>query len=306
MNYTGNKHRLLEEIFKHIDGKVDTFVDLFSGGGSVGINVNAGNVYFIDKNQYVIGLLEFLFNSEFEDLFNKLCEIVDKYGLTNTYVNGYEQYRKLKNNKDNNGFKELNKEGFIKLRTDYNKLKNKKTTEAFTLLYVLMLYSFNNDIRFNGSNEFNLPCGKTDLNKANMDKLQNFLNRRYDKNFYFICGDFREENIKNLILTADVVYADPPYIITTAFYNENNGWNTRDESDLLQLLLERHQNSKKFLLSNVLKNDYKENTILSNWINDNDICYEELDYHYRGSSYNKKNRDSNDVEILVFGGVNSD
>ena len=40
------------------------------------------------------------------------------------------------------------------------------------MLYVLVLYGFNNDMRFNSNNEFNLPVGKTDLNKSNLRKIR--------------------------------------------------------------------------------------------------------------------------------------
>ncbi len=302
MNYTGNKHRLLPDIFNLIEGEIKVFVDLFSGGGSVGLNSQAKTVYFIDKNPHVIGLLEFLYKSDYNKLLKNIFSIIDKYKLTCTYKNGYEYYRKLKSKVDNNGYKEFNNDGFLELRRDYNALKNKTTSKSFEMLYVLMLYSFNNDIRFNSSNEFNLPCGKTDLNKSNVEKLENFVNSKPGRTFHFLCGDFREDAIKKIILKADVVYADPPYIITTAVYNENNGWNTKDEEDLLELLKERIDSGKKTILSNVLSKKDRVNTILKDWINSNKYKYKKLDYHYKSASYNKINRDGAEQEVLVYGG----
>lgn len=63
----------------------------------------------------------------------------------------------------NNGLKDYNSKGFYKMRADYNALQDKNTDEANTLLYMLMVYAFNNDIRFNSEGHFNLPVGKTDL-----------------------------------------------------------------------------------------------------------------------------------------------
>ena len=166
-----------------------------------------------------------------------------------------------------------------------------------------MLYSFNNDIRFNSQGEFNLPCGKTDFNKANYEKLKFFVNSKPGRKFYFICGDFREAKIKKIIMKSDVVYADPPYIITNAFYNENNGWNSKDEEDLLNLLLTRVEKNKFTLLSNITEKTGHKNKILINWINNNpSLFFENIDYHYKSSSYNKINRNSNEKEVLVFGG----
>ncbi len=305
LNYTGNKHRLLEDIYSTMKNKPKTFVDLFSGGGSVGINVDASEVFFIDKNQYVIGLLEFLYNSDFDTLLKGVLEIVDSYKLSCTYKYGYEYYRRKKSKIDNNGYKEFNVKGFNKLRDNYNKIKDKSGKSAYLLLYVLMLYSFNNDIRFNSSNEFNLPCGKTDLNINNVERLRLFTGQKKLKKCKFICGDFREKYVEDIILNSDVVYADPPYIITSAVYNENNGWNSKDEKDLLDLLLRRIKSKKETLLSNVLEKKGKVNNILKNWLDDNNIKYKVLDYNYKSSSYNKKNRDASEKEILVYGGVES-
>ncbi|WP_274599342.1 hypothetical protein [Enterococcus faecium] len=36
--------------------------------------------------------------------------------------------------------------------------------------------------------------------------------------------------------TGDFIYADPPYLITTAAYNENGGWSEKDEKDLYDYL----------------------------------------------------------------------
>ena len=65
------------------------------------------------------------------------------------------------------------------------------------------------------------------------------------------------------------------------------------EVELVELLKELHQNKKQFALSNVLEkfSPYAKNEVLDKWIfQRNDIQTIDIDYHYRGSSYNKKNR----------------
>ena len=42
-------------------------VDLFCGGATVGLNVEAKKVYFVDNNERVINLLVFLAKQNFED-----------------------------------------------------------------------------------------------------------------------------------------------------------------------------------------------------------------------------------------------
>ena len=60
LNYTGNKYRILQQISEKFPREIDCMVDLFCGGATVGLNVNAKKVYFIDNNERVINLLIFL------------------------------------------------------------------------------------------------------------------------------------------------------------------------------------------------------------------------------------------------------
>lgn len=41
LNYTGGKHKLLNQIVPLFPNKINNFVDLFCGGANVAINVNA-------------------------------------------------------------------------------------------------------------------------------------------------------------------------------------------------------------------------------------------------------------------------
>ena len=81
-------------------------------------------------------------------------------------------------------------------------------------------------------------------------------------------ADFRGLNIDNLGVN-DFVYLDPPYLNTTATYNENNGWNEKDEDDLYNLCEELHSKGIKFGLSNVFENKGIKNDKLINWCEKN-------------------------------------
>jgi DNA adenine methylase len=302
INYTGNKYRLLEQFDKYFPDNVDIFIDLFCGGATVGFNVNAKHIILIDSNPRVILLLKTLAEYSIEKIIKNIEYLIEKYKLSYSYKYGYEYYRKSGYVEGNNGLKKYNDEGYKKLRSDYNLLKNKNTYNANIMLYTLMVYAFNNDIRFNKNGEFNLPVGKTDFNKNNINKLKEFNKRAKEINYEFICSDFNDKKIKEKIFTADFVYCDPPYLITTAFYNENNGWNEKNEMDLLLLLSELNKKNIKFALSNVLKKEGKTNLLLEEWIKENNFIKNRINYHYRSSSYNKKNRNSKEEEILVTNG----
>ena len=302
INYTGNKYRLLDQFKTYFPYKCSTFVDLFCGGATVGFNVNADNVILIDSNPRVIELLKTLAKEDIEKIINQIEANIEKYNLSYSYKNKYEYYKTLGYVSGNNGLKNFNQEGYYKLREDYNNLEDKNSFEANMMLYTLMVYAFNNDIRFNSYGKFNLPVGKTDFNKNNYEKLIAFNKRAKEINYQFICEDFRSPEIKNILLNADYVYCDPPYLITTAVYNENNGWSENEEKELLDLLKSLDQNNVKFSLSNVIKKEGKENTLLTEWVNDNNYNKNSINYSYRSSSYNKKNRDSNEEEVLITNG----
>ena len=54
-------------------------------------------------------------------------------------------------------------------------------------------------------------------------------------------------------------YADPPYLITCATYNEQAGWTENDEKDLLNYLEALDKKGIRFALSNVLESKGKKN-----------------------------------------------
>ena len=300
INYTGNKYRILPQFIKYFPKNVNKCMDLFTGGSTVAINLIANEVIAIDNNPKVINLLRFLKKQDYLKLINKIDSTIEKYNLSNSYKYGYSYYREYV--EGNNGLKKYNLDGYNNLKKNYNNLSNKNTDKANLYLYLLMVYGFNNDIRFNSKGEFNLPVGKTDMNKSNRDKLEKYINVCENKKINFICKDFKKIQEKEFE-DIDFVYADPPYLITDAVYNENDGWGKKDEIALLGLLDNLHNKGIKFALSNVLQKKKLniKNEILYNWLENNKDKYfvNKIDYHYRSASYNRKNRDGLEEEVLI-------
>ncbi len=300
INYTGNKYRILPQFIKYFPKNVNKCMDLFTGGATVAINLIANEIIAVDNNPRIINLLKFLKKQDYYKLMNKIDNTIEIYGLSNSYKNGYSYYKKYV--EGNNGLKKYNIEGFNKLKKDYNDLKNKNTNKANLYLYLLMVYAFNNDIRFNSKGEFNLPVGKTDMNKSNRDKLKKYIDICNYKKIEFVCRDFRKINIEDFN-DIEFIYADPPYLITDAVYNENDGWGRQEEVDLLSMLDKLNNKGIKFALSNVLQKKKLniKNEILYNWLERNKDKYfiNKIDYHYRSASYNKKIRDGLEEEILI-------
>ncbi|PHI09211.1 DNA adenine methylase [Fusobacterium polymorphum] len=291
-NYTGGKYKLLEQLQK-LFKEEEIFLDIFAGGANVGINSKSPKIIFNDVNAKIISLIEYIKNIDIEELLKKIDDIIVKYGLSNTMLYGYEYY----SCNSSEGLANYNKEAFLKLRKDYNKKLN-DGMEDYTLLYVLIVFSFNNQVRFNSKGEFNLPVGKRDFNSKMRNKLILFSKKLKEKDIEFYSKDFREIDI-NKISKNTFIYCDPPYLITTAGYNENGMWTDKEEKDLLNFLKELNKKGLKFALSNVLESKNKENKILKDWILENNFYCNYLKKDYSNSNYQRKAKNSISVEVLV-------
>ena len=97
LNYIGSKHRIVDDIKKYIPAQIDTFIDSFGGGFSVGANVKANHIIYNDINHFVSDLMKELYQ-------------LDTYAFL-MYMKRIEKKFDLK--KDD-------KESYLKLRTYYN------------------------------------------------------------------------------------------------------------------------------------------------------------------------------------------
>ncbi len=301
LNFTGGKYKLLPQLLPLFPHKIETFVDLFCGGCNVAINISAKKIICNDIDLNLIGLFLYLKNNSFDELFPKIKQVIKDYNLTDSPSHDYAYY----NCNSAKGLGSYNKAGFIRLRNAFNKLEN-GDNNYYLFLYVLIVYAFNNQIRFNSNGDFNLPIGKRDFNLKMQNKLKLFLGKLEEKNITFLNKDFTEIEPK-ILSPKDFVYADPPYLITCATYNEKH-WNESEERRLLQYLDSLSQHGIHFALSNVLSTDNKTNTILSNWLenNSNYICHH-LNYSYKNSNYHKKTiAKTDEVLITNYYGENND
>lgn len=295
LNYTGGKFKLLPQILPLFPANIDIFVDLFCGGANVGVNVESNKTILNDTNDNLT-LLFSMFKNLGDDFLPLVDEIIEKYQLSQSSKYGYDYY----NCDSNTGLAPYNKDKFLKLRDDFNNSKDIGYYH-YAMLYTLILYSFNNQIRFNSNGHFNLPVGKRDYNEKMKQKLQKFIDRLKGKDYKFSNLDFRDFDISTLNSNS-FVYADPPYLITCATYNEQGGWNEADEHDLLDFLNDLHKNNIKFALSNVLRSKGKENSILIDWTQRNSDKYKviNLNYSYNNSNYQTKNKNEITEEVLII------
>lgn len=293
LNYTGGKYKLLNQIIPIFPKDLDLFVDLFSGGANVGVNVNAKRIVCVDKQKEIIRVMELFKKYEDGYIIDKLEKIIDKYNLSNSLLNGYKTYKCT----SDKGLGSYNKSKYLDLRNDYNSMTDDSVEKDFLFL-TLVIYGFNNQIRFNSNGEFNMPVGKRDFNNSIRKNLKSFITKLKTKNIEFINSDFR----KFVIETTDntLVYCDPPYFLGTASYNENGGWTEKDEIDLLNYLSILDQSGVKFALSNVIEHKGEKNTILDSWIKEHNYIVHIIDSNYNNSNYHKQEGNIlKTIEVLV-------
>ncbi len=191
---------------------------------------------------------------------------------------------------------ENNKLAYLKLRADYNKL-NLDSYQKDIMFYTLVCHSFSNQIRFNSKNEFNLPYGKRYFNQNLQDNLEKFIDKLIELNIRFLHNTYEILPV-NRLQENDFIYADPPYLITCATYNERGGWNEETEYVLLDLLDKVNARGVRFALSNVLESNGKSNDILKAW--SGKYIMHRLDSDYGNANYHKKDKSKdNTVEVLI-------
>ena len=293
LNYTGGKFKLLDQILPYFPKKIDTFVDLFCGGCNVGVNVNANHVILNDNSPHLLYLYNTFKNLGKNDVLDLIDSIIKKYRLSRSSKKGYIFY----NSESSTGLGDYNKESFLKLRRDFNK-KNEDYT-YYIMLYVLIIYAFNNQIRFNSKGEFNLPVGKRDFNDKIKLKLCAFIDKLQEGSYSFSCEDFRKFDIMKLPRNS-FVYCDPPYLITCATYNEQGRWDEQCEQDLYAKLDEINKHKINFALSNVLSSKGKKNLLLEKWLNQRNYRTIHLNYSYSNSNYQIKNKMDITDEVLII------
>ena len=291
LNYTGGKYRILKQLCPLFPQNITSFVDLFTGGANVALNIKAENIYCYDNNRPLIDLFNFIKNEAIGEIEKGIERLIDIYELSDSSKNGYGFY----GCDSSIGLGKYNKLKYLKLREDFNQ-SNYDDFSKCLYFYTLIIFGFNNQIRFNKKGEFNIPVGKRDFNDRVRNNLRLFSKTIKNKDIKFECSDFRNVKIDKLD-ESSFLYADPPYLITLASYNEQDGWTEKDEMDLLYMLDWLDSQNIKFALSNVLENKGKINYLLIEWAKKYNINY--INFNYNNSNYQIKNRKQKTVEVLI-------
>lgn len=272
LNYIGSKAQLIDDIKEYFPDKIDTFVDLFGGGFNVGINSNANKVIYNDINFFVADIIKSLSKVDTYKYIKKVKKYIKDYELAPEAAEPYK-----------------------KIRKDYNDVEVEDRDPI--MLFTMIMYGFQQQIRFNSSHGFNNPVGMRWFNNKVLEKLISFSRKIREYNVKIFSEDFEEIEIP----PNSFVYLDPPYRLTTGSYNDGkrgfNGWDKDEERRLFNYLNSLDQEGIPFMLSYVKSHNGNTNYQLEEWLENNN--YKVIDIE----SIKGRNRD--EVLIINYGSYNS-
>ena len=253
--YMGNKKKLIKKgLIELFPNDINTMVDLFAGSSIVSMNTLANKYIISDIDVNLVSLYKLFKDKGSDTIINHINNRIDEYGLARerTKRNEFKDKEKI----------ELYKQAYMNFRKHYNENKNVLD------FYTLMFYSFSQQFRFNNKGDFNMPCGNDCFSESNKEYILNGCKFFNQSNVHIFNNDFRLLKV-NKLNENDFVYLDPPYLNTTAVYNENGGWTEQDEDDLYALCEQLNKANIKFGLSNVFENKGNKNEKLINWCDRN-------------------------------------
>lgn len=243
LNYPGSKARMVPFLQSLMPPRIETFVDAFGGSFNVGINAPAKRVVYNDYNHLVTELIAMFRDADTNDLIRHLRRQIAKLGLVKE---GSERY--------------------LAARGRYNAQPGDKRDPR--LLFAVILYGFNQQIRFNADLDFNNPVGQRWFNDRILEKIVSFSRAIKEREVTFSSVDYLQ--LEDAIDADSFVYMDPPYRLTTGAYNDGKrgfkGWDLAAERDLLAFAERLDARGVRFMLSHVLGHKGRTNDVLAKWI----------------------------------------
>ena len=247
LNYIGSKAKIISYIRRNAL-PTNKFLDVFGGGFNVGINFTSDSIVYNDINFIVKELIE---------SFQKF----DTYEYI-TYVKKFIQKQ---------GLEKGNKEAYLAARDYYNSLPAGK--KDIRMLFAIILYSFQQQIRFNSNYDFNNTAGVRWFNDCILAKMISFSRVIKEKNVMFISADYIDIEQYTDLDKNTFMYLDPPYKLTTGSYNDGKrgfkGWDDNLEKELFHFIDRMTEQKIPCMLSYVLEHKGIQNTALEEWINRN-------------------------------------
>lgn len=287
--YVGDKYKLMAEMQHYFPKKINKFIEPFTGGGTVFLNIIAKKYVLNDIDSNVITIHKYLEkNSKDPDVFfNSVERIIKKYHLSRSYQEDVVPL-KLKKKWKKTYYAKYNVKGYNQLKSLYNSQKQKNPL----ILYLLLIYGFNRMLRFNSTGNFNIPVGNVDFNKNVKNALIDYFKFVKYKNICWSNKDYFDFLSKLKYERDDFVYIDPPYLISFSEYNKL--WNEKEEIKLLKYLDQLNKKRVKFAISNIILHKGKKNDIFIDWMKKYNIYPIKSNYISYHDNMDKKSK-----EVLV-------
>jgi len=243
LNYVGSKAKMVTYIRRYLPERLERAFDVFGGGFNAGVNLPVSHIFYNDCNFFVARLIESFRKTDTYEYLMCLKKIVHKYNLT---AGG--------------------KEAYLNARADYNSKPCAKRDIKF--LYALILYGFQQQIRFNSDHDFNNPPGNRWFNDCVLEKMISFSRRIKELYCTFTQNDFQQT--LSIMANGDFAYLDPPYRLTCGSYNDGKrgfgGWTKAHEDGLFAYMDNLDAKGVRFLFSYVQENDGVLNENLAEWL----------------------------------------
>jgi DNA adenine methylase len=260
LKWLGGKSQLLNIIIKNIPKKMDSYHEIFLGGGSVllallclkskGEIIIKKDVYAYDVNKYLINTYKFIQKNPLE-LYERIMSMVDQY----KNIEYSSVYRDPKTLEEAYTSKESY---YYYIRKEYNNKikKNEESLETAALFIFLNKICFRGMYR-EGPNGFNVPYGHYKTTPEVVNKEDLLYISELIKDVKFEACDF-ERSLQN-VKENDFVYLDPPYVkenINSFTGYTVDGFNMKQHIKLFNEI--KNLNNIKFLLSNSCTDLVKE------------------------------------------------
>jgi len=295
LNYTGGKFRLLPQILPLLPAQIRTFHDLFVGGGTVAANAPAEQVVARDIVPDLVVLLDWLARTPSAEVEAAVDALVARHGLSDSRRHGYAFYGA----DSGTGLAAANRDAYTRLVTLHRRACSSEDPDRRAArFFVLIIYGFNHQIRFNAQGQWNIAVGKRDFNARIRANLADFCAALQARPVRFLLASYDRLDLRR-VRPEDYLYADPPYLLTTAAYNERGGWSETHERRLLAFLDRAHGRGLRFGLSNALVHKGRRHTLLEEWAHARGYRIHLLNASYANASYRRQGRDLEDREVLV-------
>lgn len=207
--YMGNKERLIKKgLIDMFPKDIKTFIEPFSGSGVVSINVEASKYILNDIDTNVINLLKLFREHTAEHIVNHINTRIKEFDLNEPPECNIDDVR------------DAYKLNYNTFRSFHNNQNPRQVLDLYTLTF----YSHSNIMRFNGKGDFNAPRAN-DLRKfkdGHEQKVQHGCEFFRNNDITFLNGDYKT-SLQNIEGDNVFIYCDPPYLNTTAVYNEKKG-----------------------------------------------------------------------------------